>query len=234
MVSTRLLRRAWHPIVTEAIKRAAQAADCRQGNGGVMKHQTSAALYDYWLSCHSDRAVRAGGISAAQLAPLLPDLFLVDLDPSQDSRFRFCGAALATRYGRDLTDESFLALWGAEDRRTLERDFRLVTARSAGLVAGVMGETMGGGFVAYEMLLLPLVGEHGGAGVLGSMARIGGHDEQNRIRSRIVGLSLRSIRFLPTGKPGTGRAHATAFDAVLRPTTRRPRRYGHLTVVSGE
>lgn len=198
-----------------------------------MKHQNSAALYDYWLSCHADRRVRAGGISAAELAPLLPDLFLVDLDPAQDSRFRFCGAALATRYGRDLSDESFLALWGPDDRRTLERDLRLITSRSAGLVAGVMGETMGGGFVAYEMLLLPLVGEHGGAGVLGSLARIGGHDEQNRIRSRIVGLSLRSIRFLPAARPGTGRASAADFDSLPRPAPRTPRRYGHLTVVGG-
>jgi hypothetical protein len=175
-----------------------------------MKHKTSAALYDYWLSCHSERAVRAGGIDAAALAPLLPDLFLVDLDPLQETRFRFCGAAIAMRYGRDLTDENFLALWGPDDRRTLERDF-----------------------VAYEMLLLPLVGEHGGAGILGSIARIGGHDEQNRIRSRIVALSLRSIRFLPAAKTCTDHAHAAAFDALPQQAARSPRRYGHLTVVSG-
>jgi hypothetical protein len=220
-------------MVTEANGRAAKAVERRQGDGGVMKHKTSAALYDYWLSCHSERAVRAGGIDAAELAPLLPDLFLLDLDPLQDTRFRFCGAAIATRYGRDLTDESFLDLWGPDDRRTLERDFRLITTRASGLVTGVMGETMGSGFVAYEMLLLPLVGEHGGAGILGSIARIGGHDEHNRIRSRIVALSLRSIRFLPAARTGMERAHSAAFDALPHQAARSPRRYGHLTVVSG-
>jgi len=198
-----------------------------------MKHQTSTALYEYWLSCHADQAVRAGFISAAELAPLLPDIFLVDLDPAEEGRFRFCGAAIASRYGRDLSDESFLALWGPDDRRALQRHFRVMASRASGMVTGVMGETMGGGFVAYEMLLLPLVGGQGGAGVLGSMLRIGGHEEQNRIRGRIVAQSLSSIRFLPAAKPGASTARPATADALSRAPARTIRRYGHLTVVSG-
>ncbi len=197
-----------------------------------MKHQTSAALYEYWLSCHGDSAVRAGGINAAKLAPLLPDLFLVDLDPAEDARFRFCGAAMASRYGRDLTDESFLALWNPDDRQALRRDLHVMGSRSTGMVAGVMGETMGGGFVAYEMLLLPLAGAHGGAGALGSMARIGGHAEQNRIRGRIVAQSLRSIRFLPAAK-SSARPVTEASDVLPPAPARTPRRYRHLIVVTG-
>jgi hypothetical protein len=198
-----------------------------------MKHETSAALYEYWLSCHGDYAVRAGGVSAAALAPLLPDLFLVDLDPSQSSRFRFCGATIALRYGRDLTDESFLALWNPDDRETLTRDFKAMTLRSTGMVAGVLSETMGGGFIAHEMLLLPLVGELGGSGALGSMVRIGGHEEDNRIKGRVVAQTLRSIRFLPPGGSRRQRVTDSAFDALPHAAMRTRRRYGHLTVVNG-
>jgi hypothetical protein len=198
-----------------------------------MKHRTSTALYEYWLSCHRDAAVRAGGISAVELAPLLPEIFLLDLGLPEEVRFRFCGAAIASRYGRDLAEESFLALWRPDDRRALERDLRIMASRSIGLVAGVLGETMGGGFVAYEMLLLPLVGEHGGAGAIGSMARIGGHEERNRIRGRIVAQSLRSIRFLPAVPPRGGQARSAALDATAQANAPTPRRYGHLTVVSG-
>lgn len=198
-----------------------------------MKHRTSAALYEYWLTCHRDRAVRAGGVSAVALAPLLPDLFLVDLDPEQNTRFRFCGASIAIRYGRDLSHESFLALWSPDDRASLARDLRAMALRSTGIVAGMMGETMGGGFIAYEMLLLPLVGEHGGSGALGSMVRIGGHDEQNRIKGRIVAQTLRSIRFLPAAGPGRRRAPDDAFGALPKAAAETPRRYGHLTVVMG-
>jgi hypothetical protein len=106
------------------------------------------------------------------------------------------------------------------------------------MVAGVLAETVGGGVVALEMTLLPLAGARGAAGAIGSMARIGGHDETNRVRGRVVGQSLRSIRFLPdTALPGRPRRVMAVPPAGLRlasaaaiPT---PRRYGHLTVLSG-
>src|SRR4026208_1251408 len=94
----------------------------REG-GGAMKHETSTALYEYWQSRHRSEPVRASGIQAAELAPLLPSLFLIELDNSDSPkfRFRFCGASIATRYGHDLTDESFLDLWDTADRSMLQR-----------------------------------------------------------------------------------------------------------------
>lgn len=238
MVSDRRRSPAWHPVRTKRNGRPPQAQplfvrDDSSGATGVMKHETSRALYTYWLALHRDASVRAGRISAVELAPLLPDLFLIDLAPSRDSRIRFCGATIASRYGRDLADESFLALWTRADRRMLESTLHAMTARSTGLVAGVMGETMAGGYVAYEMLLLPLVGENGGAGSIGSMVRIGGHEEHNRIRRRLVGQSLRSTRFLSAPAKGFSRAASPALDVPPPPAMMAQRRYGHLTVVNG-
>jgi hypothetical protein len=82
------------------------------------------------------------------------------------------------------------------------------------------------------MLLLPLSGDAGAAGAIGSMVRIGGHEETNRIRARISGQWLRSIRFL---SPPPAPMPRTAFP--LRPPPARlsqhRRRYGHLTVLTG-
>jgi hypothetical protein len=74
----------------------------------------------------------------------------------------------------------------------LERDLKAMAKRATGLVAGVLAETVGAGFSMFEMLLLPLAGDGGTAGAIGSMVRIGGHEEANRIRARIVAQSLRS------------------------------------------
>jgi hypothetical protein len=198
-----------------------------------MKHATSIALHEYWQSCHVRTGVPAAGIDAAELAPILPSLFLTDLDLAAGLRFRFCGADLATRYGRDLTGESFLTLWGALDRATLERDVRISAVRSTGLVAGTMAETVGSGFTAFEMLLLPLGGENGGAGLIGSLVRIGGHEDTNRIRSRLVSQSLRSVRFLAPAEARFRRS-VPALTAAAAPTpSDARRRYRHLTVVSG-
>jgi hypothetical protein len=178
-----------------------------------MKHEVTLALHAYWQSCQGDDGVRPTSMRAAELAPLLPFLFLVDINPPAEPRFRFCGAALAMRYGRDLTDEAFLPMWSAQDRSTLLHDLKLVAAGSAGLVAGVMAETVGGGFTSFELLL-------------------GGHEETNRIRARILAQWLRSTRFLSARING----HAPSLVARFVPTDFAPpprRRYGHLTVLSG-
>ncbi len=200
-----------------------------------MKHEVSSALYDYWLSRHRDTPVRASGIRPGELATLLPSLFLIELDSSDKPQFRvrFCGAAIATRYGRDLTDESFLALWDNPDRSMLQRDLRALAFRSTGMVAGVIAETMGGGVISYEMMLLPLAGENDAVGAIGSMVRIGGHDEANRLRARIVAQSLRSIRFLPMAGSESLRGYSRAAPALSAGELGMSRRYGHLTVVNG-
>jgi hypothetical protein len=198
-----------------------------------MKHATSIALHQYWRGCHGRTGVPAGEIRAIELAPLLPSLFLVDLDLAAGLRFRFCGASLARRYGRDLTDESFLALWNACDRLALERDVRVIALRSTGVVAGVIAETVGSGVTSFEMLILPLVGETGPAGAIGSMARIGGHEETNRIRARLVSQSLRSVRFLPPVERRLPRGPEIAPAALPAMLSAARRQYGHLTVVSG-
>jgi hypothetical protein len=200
-----------------------------------MKHETTTALYEYWLSCHRGSTVRAATMRAGDLAPILPSLFLIDIDSRRDAPFpfRFCGASIATRYGRDLSDESFLELWNATDATTLRRDLGAHAFRSTGMVTGVMAETVGGGFVSYEMLFLPLAGESATVGAIGSMVRVGGHDESNRIKARIVEQTLRSIRFLPDARRLIAPPRPASALVANAASLGMPRRYGHLTVVSG-
>lgn len=195
-----------------------------------MKHEISTALYQYWLARHREAPVRANGIRPSDLAALLPSLFLIEIEVGGEPffRFRFCGASVAARYGRDLSDESFLALWEEPDQSLLKRDLRAHAFRSTGIVAGVLGETMAGGNIIYEMLLLPLSGDDMTAGAIGSMVRTGGHDDGNRLRARIIAQSLRSIRFLPPPAATGWRAPSVpAHELGMQ------RRYGHLTVVTG-
>jgi hypothetical protein len=200
-----------------------------------MKHEISAALYDYWLSRHHEEAVRASGIRPGELSALLPSLFLIELDSSEHPvfRFRYCGVAIARRYGRDLADEDFLVLWNPSDRTTLQRDLRAPAFRSTGMVTGVLAETMAGGVISYEMLLLPLAGDYRPAGALGAMVRIGGHEESNRLRARVVAQSIRSIRFLPAVGFEPPLSHPKDAPFIPVGDLRARRRYGHLTVVTG-
>jgi hypothetical protein len=215
------------------------APDCGGPTGSAetdqrkMKHATSIALHGYWQSCHNAGGVWAGGMRAAELAPILPSLFLIDLTAQTGACFRYCGAAITARYGRDLTNESFLTLWNVDDREILQRELRKMAVHSTGLVAGVTGETVGGGFSAFEMLILPLAAASGMGGAIGSMARVGGHDEANRIRARLVSQSLRSTRFLSAAQRPEFAITPAAEPGLRRPLSSIPRRHRHLTVVSG-
>lgn len=208
-----------------------------------MKHPSSLKLHGYWLSCRGAMGVSASAIRAAELAPIVPALFLFDLNGAGASRFRFCGEAIARRFGRDLTDEDFLGLWTGEDRALLAGHLRTIAAHSIGLVAGVVGETLGGGATAFEMLILPLEGQTAAAGAIGSMVRVGGHEETNRLRARLTAQSLRSVRFLAAtartasadlvpSEPTNGTGLLAEMRAAAAPGDIR-KRYRHLSVVPG-
>jgi hypothetical protein len=190
-----------------------------------MKHPTSTALHHYWLRCQRGDGNSAVQLHAAALAQLLPCLFLIELTAGGGALFRYCGASLTNRYGRDLQDDSFLALWNATDREILERNLIVMARQSTGLVAGILGETVGDGVSAYEMLILPLATTTRTGGAIGSIARIGGHDERNRIRARLVSQRLQSIRFL-------GREDAPSGEVALE-RAKPDRRHAHLTLVAG-
>ena len=196
-----------------------------------MKHKTSLALHAYWQSCRTSAGVATTGMDVAELTPLLPYLFLLDLATPLSPRYCFCGAALAMRYGRDLTDENFFQLWSPDDRQSMLHATSVFGGRSCGAVAGIMAETVGSGFISFEMLLLPLTADGVVTGAIGSMVRIAGHEESNRVRARIVTQWVRSVRILP---PTDRRLPLPARErAIPLSLTQEHRRYGHLTVVSG-
>lgn len=198
-----------------------------------MKHAASLKLHAYWLSCRGAMGVPASGIRADELTPLMPSLFLFDLDQQAGTRVRFCGSEIARRFGRDISDENFLALWRSDDRALLAGHLRTLAAHSLGLVAGVIGETLGGGVTSFEMLILPLEGQASAAGAIGSMVRIGGHEETNRIRARLITQSLRSMRFLPTPARSLSPDASRAMARIAAAPNAFRSRYSHLSIVPG-
>jgi hypothetical protein len=167
-------------------------------NGTGMKHATSVALYNEWNRLRGlGGTVARGDIDPRQFGALLPDLFLIETELTQGSRFRFCGASIARRYGRDLEGESFLSLWSGEDRNVMQRNVAFLESIGQGIVLGLVAETAGGGAIAFEMILLPLAGAAASCdSAIGCMVRTGGHDDANRVRSRIVSQDVRSFRML--------------------------------------
>jgi hypothetical protein len=201
-----------------------------------MKHKISRELFEYWNRRRKDKKVPdRSDIEPYDFGRKLVETFLLEIDRTGEAHFRFCGSSLANRYGRDMTGESFLLAWPMEDRTQMQNHFVMMMQTGHGFVAGMAAETAGGGVINYEITVLPLRGEREINQAIGSLVRIGGHDETNRVRDRIVGQTLRSVRVLED----QDRAFLEPRDITHRlPPVPRPshirKHYGHLAVISGE
>jgi hypothetical protein len=195
--------------------------------GAGLKHPTSVALREHWEACcRGPDLPRDSAFQLQILGPAVTDTFTIEA-PIRDGVYGFCGAALALRYGRDLAGESFLARWSVEDRTVLDRHLYAMASGGAGIVLGLTAETAAGGFTSFEVLILPIA-HKSGIGAVGSMARVGGHDDANRIRARIVAQFLRSVRVLDSVRPA--RLPTPRIGPSLPP---RGRNTGHLTLIAG-
>ena len=168
-----------------------------------MKHETSTALYAYWLAASATPACRrrrSARPSSLRFSP--PYSSLIWISPPAFAS-AICGASIATRYGRDLTRRKLPGPLGRARPRAAR-------ARPAGDGVALhrpgrrrAGETVGGGFISFEMLILPLSGgRRRGRGdrLDGAHRRARG----DRIGSapEFVAQSLRSVRFLPAVEGG--------------------------------
>ncbi len=200
-----------------------------------MKHTVSRQLYAYWNRRRAGRpAPDRSAIEPYDLGAMLVDIFLIDLRGVDKTKIRFCGSSIALRYGRDLADEDFLALWNDDDRQSLAHHLALMAEDAVAMTAGVVAETAGGGFTTFEMLLLPLAGARGCDRAIGCLVRTGGHSDANRVGARIVAQSLRSLRFLTPRAEPFANAPDRSIPPPAAPTMSAVRRkYGHLVVMDG-
>ncbi len=200
-----------------------------------MKHIVSRQLYAYWNRRRGDRpAPDRSAIEPYDLGPMLVDTFLLNLKGGDKTNFRFCGSSIALRYGRDLANEDFLALWNEDDRSSLSRYLRLMGQEAVAMTAGVVAETAGGGFTTFEMVLLPLSSSRGFDRAIGSLVRIGGHSDTNPVGARIVSQSMRSMRFLtPRAEPFLHAPDRSIPPPPSPAISSVRRKYGHLVVMDG-
>ena len=83
-----------------------------------MQTKAVTALYDYWTRQRGDRAVPLrSAIEPADIAPILPDVFILEHNRLDDPRFRLAGTRLCAQFGRELKGAGFDRLF-APDLRT--------------------------------------------------------------------------------------------------------------------
>lgn len=135
-----------------------------------MKHQATIALFQYWDRLRAERpAPQRAQIEPVDIKSLLADTFILEQDARGEAIFRLAGTRLCATYGRELKGYSFPLLWSPRDQRIISRHAYSVFHHNAVVVVGFDGLGANGKTTEFEMVLLPLQGEHGGMRSLGAI-----------------------------------------------------------------
>jgi len=122
-----------------------------------MRTKTAEALYDYWTRRRGDRPVPLRrDIEPADLARILPDLFILEHGAAADPRFRLAGTRLCAQFGRELKGGRFDALFPPDQRDRIARTVENVMAHRTPAI--LLVEAVDGALetTEIEIVLLPL------------------------------------------------------------------------------
>jgi hypothetical protein len=121
-----------------------------------MKHAASRELYAYWQEKRGTRAApERTEIEPGAIRSVLADAFILTLDRKAGYPIRLAGTRLCALFGREIKEESFLDLWAATNRPTLEGLLSILSDECIGTVAGAAAQSASGETVELELLLLP-------------------------------------------------------------------------------
>lgn len=133
-----------------------------------MKHQATIALFQYWDRLRGDRpAPHRTEIEPADIKSLLADTFILEQDSRGEALFRLAGTRLCATYGRELRGYSFPVLWSPNDQRIISAHAASVFHDNAIAAVSFEGISANDRTAAFEMVLLPLQGDHNSARALG-------------------------------------------------------------------
>lgn len=180
-----------------------------------MQTKAATALYDYWTRQRGERAVPLrSAIEPADIAAILPDVFILEAGRLHAPRFRLAGTRFCAQFGRELKGGDFDVLFAADQRSRIARIAENVMTQSAPalldvqLVDGMLETT------AAEMLLLPLVTRGRTADrIIGAFAPLPGQ------RQPLAAFRYATLEALSVIDPDRARLPAGNRPAIPMPTS---------------
>jgi hypothetical protein len=122
-----------------------------------MKHAATRMIFSYWDALRGERAApERGEIEPGEIRHVLADTFILEIQEEGRCDFRLAGTRICALFGRELKGSQFDGVWTQAAKAEATRNVEIVTMETAGIVAGITGETSSGESLELEMILLPL------------------------------------------------------------------------------
>ncbi len=161
-----------------------------------MKHPSSRLVLNHWTDRRRHRpAPERTDIDPAAIRQALGDTFMLAADFIGDLRFRLAGTRVCALFCREIKGCSFSDLWSEDSHREVDPVLAMVSEEQTGMVAGLSGETVDGGKVDLELLLLPLA--HSGEARIRALGVLAPLQPPYWLgETPVVELNLRTLRHL--------------------------------------
>lgn len=122
-----------------------------------MRHKTSFEIFNYWNRTRgSDDAPLRARIDPASIRHILPQIFILELTESGESRFRLAGTMICSLFGRELRDDFFSSLWSGKQFDNAVKIASGVMSHASPALLNATGYTATGRSMTFEIILLPM------------------------------------------------------------------------------
>jgi hypothetical protein len=135
------------------------------------------SVWDYYTAARGERLLLPHAeLAPAQIAAMLPNLMLFELQDADVHRIRLCGTAYRGWFGADLTGRNWLDLSHPQDRQARQRRIAQVALKPCGMLTRIWQFRDGLPRRKFEAATLPLAprAEGGAAVMLVAMAELVG------------------------------------------------------------
>lgn len=170
------------------------------------------AIFNYWRSIATGTVPARTTVDPRALKAHLPDLFMLERLNQARFGFRLAGTRLCARYGRELRNSDFMALWPNAQHAQILTALNRCVQTGQPLVLDGTAAVYDGDSVGFQILVLPLADANGQVSrIMGAM--ITDNDVAMRYGTPIISQMLQDVTIPDTGLvivPETTSAFAAA------------------------
>jgi hypothetical protein len=122
-----------------------------------MRQKTSIEIFNYWdrIRGSADAPLR-NAIEPSAIRHILPQLFILELMPSGETRFRLAGTMICNLFGRELREHDFTSLWTNGQSGDVANIVKGVMVHAVPTLLNATGYNGTGRSLSLEIVLMPV------------------------------------------------------------------------------
>lgn len=122
-----------------------------------MRHKTSVEIFNYWDRIRgSAGAPLRNAIEPASIRHILPQLFILEMMPTGETRFRLAGTMVCNLFGRELREHDFTSLWSGSQSADVANIAKGVMIHAVPTLLNATGYSAAGRSQSFEIVLMPV------------------------------------------------------------------------------